>query len=146
MTNLIHDSKFIRVASSATAGTSTVTTDVVDMKGFDGCVFLALLGDIVDTSELTLTVQHGDEADGSDMADTTVTATYTADATDADDDVLAVEIFRPIKRYVRATLDRGIANATVGGVVAIQTDAKNRPTTHDDTVLDTGFGLSPASA
>lgn len=146
-TNLLKDAKILRVENAAAAGTSTLTSDVVDMLGYDGCTFIAMLGDVTDTSELELVIQHGDLSNGSDLADTTVTTSFTAGASDADNMVLAAEVVRPAKRYIAAKLVRGTANAVVDGILAIQTDAALNPTTHDaSTVLGTAFGLSPASA
>jgi len=148
MINLLKESKLTRVNNAAAAGTTTITTDVIDMAGFDGCTFLAALGDVTDTSALELVAQHGDASDGSDMADVeTATVSHTADATDADNMLLAVEVMRPQKRYVRAKLVRGTANAVVDGIFAVQTNPAEAPTTHDSsTVLGTAFALSPADA
>lgn len=144
-TNFNSNFKMSRVENSGTAGLVTLVTDVVDMDGFDGCAFVALLGNVADTSALTLTVQHGDASDGSDMADTTVAATFTADATSADNKVLSAEVFRPLKRYLRATL-AATANADVDGILAIQTDPTNAPVTQGTTVAATAFGLHPSAA
>jgi hypothetical protein len=147
MINLLKDCKLTRVENAAAAAQTAVDTDVIDMAGFDSCTFIALLGDVDNTSVLTLTVQHGDLSNGSDMASTTVSTTHTADATDADDMVLAVEIMRPIKRYVRARLTRTTADAVVDGIFAIQSNSADAPVTHDTTtILGTDFGLAPATA
>lgn len=143
MTNLTHDAQFIRAATAAAAGTSTITTSIIDLKAFDGCVFMASLGDVADTAEVALTVQHGDEADGSDMANTAVAIVFTADATSADNGLLIAEIFRPNHRYVRAVLTRGVADAALDGILAILTDPKQAPVTQGDDVLAKAFGLSP---
>jgi hypothetical protein len=145
-TNLTSDATFDRVAAAAAAGTSTITTDTVDLKEHDGVTFAVLLGDVSDTSVITATIQHGDESDDSDMADTGVTSTFTAGASDADNNVLLVEAVRPLKRYCRVTVDRATANAAIDGVLAILTDPTEAPVTQSDDVLDTGFAASPASA
>lgn len=141
--NLLKDALFTRVENAATADTTALTSDVIDMKGYDGCTFIALLGDVTDTSALELVVQQGDESDGSDAADTTVSATFTAGASDADNNVLAVEILRPSKRYVRAKLVRGTANAVVDGILAIQTDPARTPVTQSAGVIASAIGLTP---
>lgn len=147
MINLTKETKVARVLNATAAGTSTLTSSVVDMKGYDGCTFACLLGDVTDTSVLTLTVQSGAESDGSDMANVTEsTTTFTADATNADSKVLVVEVNRPLRRYVRVELVRSTANAAVDGILAIQTDPQSEPTTHDSSVVGVGFGLSPTDA
>lgn len=143
--NFLANSKVSRVEPAAAAGQTTLTSDVIDMKGYDGVTFLALLGDVANTSVLTLQAQHGDQADGSDMANLSgVAAAHTADATDADNNMLAVEVFRPTKRYVRVTLSRGTADAAVDGIIAIQSEPNEAPVTQDSSVIATDFALSPS--
>ena len=45
--------------------------------------------------------------------------------------MLAVEIARPTKRYVRVTLTRATANAAVVGIVAVQSSPAEAPVTQD---------------
>ena len=114
------------------------------MKGFDAVTFIALLGDVLDTAVLTLQAQQGDQSDGSDATNLAgVLATFTADATSADNNMLAVEIARPTKRYVRVTLARATANAAVDGIVAVQSSPAEAPVVQDASVLATDFALSP---
>ena len=142
--NFLANSKLTRVEPGAVAGTTTLTSDVIDMKGFDAVTFIALLGDVTDTSVLTLQAQQGDQSDGSDAANLAgVLATFTAGPTDADDNMLAVEVARPTKRYVRVTLARATANAVVDGIVAVQSNPAEAPITQDASVLATDFALSP---
>ena len=146
MKNFLTSHKLAVVEAAAAAGQTTLTSDVVDMKSFRNCAFLALLGDVSDTSVLTLTLQLGDESDGSDMADTELAATFTAGASDADSKLLAVECQSPAKRYVRAKLTRGTANAVLGGIIAIQSQPHTLPTTQDATVIASDFEVAPDAA
>lgn len=145
--NLLANTKITRVFDAAGAGTGTVQSGVIDMAEFDGCTFVLLLGDVTSACELELVIQMGDESNGSDAVDVEdATTTFTAGASDADDMILAVEIARPQKQYVRAKLVRAVQNAVIDGGIAIQSSPKLGPTTHDaTTVLGTAFGLSPDS-
>jgi hypothetical protein len=99
MINLVKDTKIDRVSNGAAAGTTNITSDVVDMKEFDSCMFIAELGDVTDTSELTLKIQQGDESDGSDMSDlANPSASFTAGASDADDKAIATLSDQPTGR------------------------------------------------
>lgn len=144
--NLVTDSKITRVENAAVAAQTAVDTDVLDMSGYDSVTFVALLGDVDNGSVLGLTIQHGDLANGSDQASTTAAATWTADATNADNKVLIVEAVRPIKRYVRARLTRTTANAALDGIVAIQTGPAYAPGTQGDTVIASAAAMAPATA
>ena len=146
MINLLEQTKLDRVNAAVSAGQTTVNSDVVDMLGFDSCLFAVLLGDVTDTSVVKLTIQHGDQSNGSDMADTTISTSYTAGASDADNNMLAAEINRPLKRYVRAKVERNTANAEVDGVLAQLANPDEAPTSHADDLLSDAFDYSPASA
>ena len=142
--NFLANSKLTRVEPAAAAGQTLLTSDTVDMKGFDNASFIALLGDVTDTSVLTLQAQHGDQSDGSDATNLAgVAASFTADPTNADNNMLAVEIARPTKRFLRVTLTRATANAAVDGIVAVQSNPAEAPVTQDASVLATDFALSP---
>lgn len=144
--NFLQDAVMIAVEGAATAGTSTLTTDVVDTRGFDSVMFVAHLGDVTDTAVLTLTMQMGDESNGSDAADTEVAATFTAGASDADGNLMAIETYKPRQRYVRATLARGTANAVLNGIVAYLFNAHERPSTQDASVIAHEFVSDAALA
>ena len=54
-------------------------------------------------------------------------------ADDDDNQLFACDVVRPQKRYVRAVVDRGTANATVDGIIAQQYGPKAIPTTQPAT-------------
>ena len=96
--NFIDNTKMTRVENAAVAGVTVLTSDVIDMQNFDGLTFLAALGDVLDTGVNVLQAQHSDVGDGSGMADITASVvSWTADATDADNKLMLLEIFRPTK-------------------------------------------------
>lgn len=140
------NNKLAVVEAAAAAAQTALDSDVLDMSLFDQATFIALLGDVSDGSVLTLTLFHGDVADGSDAVATTLAATFTAGASNADSKALAISVRWPLKRYCRARLTRTTANAVVGGIIAIQSEPKYAPVSHDATVIDSEFAVSPASA
>ncbi len=83
-------------------------------------------------------------ANGSDATNLAgVAASFTADPTNADNNMLAVEVARPTKRFLRVTLTRATADAAVDGIVAVQSNPAEAPVTQDTSVLATDFALSP---
>lgn len=146
MQNFLKNNVIDVVEAAAAAGQTTLDSDVVDLLGFNGVTFLALLGDVSATSVLTLKLQHGDLANGSDMADTEASCTFTAGASDADSKVMAVEGFDPTKRYARARLTRGTADAVVGGIISIRHHPKTAPVTQGATVIASDFAAPLVSA
>ena len=142
--NFIDNIKISRIEDGAVAGTTTLTSDVVDMQNFDGLVFLAALGDVLDTGVNVLQAQHSDVGDGSGMNDITASVvSFTAGASDADNKLLVLEIARPTKRFLRVTLARSVANTVLDGIFAFQSSPAESPVTQHASVLVKDFQLSP---
>ncbi|PZU87340.1 MAG: hypothetical protein DI527_18875 [Chelatococcus sp.] len=141
--SLLKNVKVTRVAASAVAGTTDVAGSILDMAGFDGVLFLALTGDVTDTSVLTLKAQQNVANQTSGMANLAGTASFTAGATSADSKVLLLDVYKPRERYVRPVLTRATANAVVDGIIAIQYDARNRPSVQDASVIASALSNDP---
>lgn len=144
--NLSKSTKLTRVANSAVAATTDVTSSVLDMSGFDGVMFFAMLGDVTSGSVLQLTVKQNTANSTSSPTPTAITGgattSVTAGASNYDNGVLMVDVFRPQNRYVFAVLSRGTQNAVVDGIIAIQYMASHRPTIQDaTTILQTAFAV-----
>jgi hypothetical protein len=138
-------SKFVKVTralNSVVAGTTSQNGSVIDMSGFEGVQFVALFGALTATQVTSLKVQQGDLSDGSDMADL-AGSLHTALADTDGNKCLVTDLFRPQKRYVRAVVTRGTANAVIDGVIAIQYSSRVEPTTNDTTVKSTKLMVSP---
>jgi hypothetical protein len=65
--------------------------------------------------------------DAGGMATLTGSATFTAGATNADNGMLALEIRRPQKRYLRAQVVIATASAITAAVIAIRTKPRKSP-------------------
>ena len=143
--NFLDECKITRVMNAVTAGTSTQSSDRVDMTGYDSVCFVALLGDVTDTSVLELKVQqntadHASSPTPTEITDDDVTATATA--TSADNKVLAMAIHNAnpaAGKWLFAQILRGTANAVIDGVIAIQYNARNTPVTQAASVLASDF-------
>jgi hypothetical protein len=116
---LLRNTKIVRHNNGAAAGTSTITPSAgVDVQGFNSAMFLVLLGTVTSTGVPSIKIQQSDDdgvADGySDLEGTAFAAT------DADDDkIIAVEILRPTKRYLKLILARTTANVVLDGIVCV---------------------------
>ena len=140
MFSLLKDCKISLVKVRQTAATTEILSDTVDMQGYDSVAFIAITGDVDNTSVLTLTVK-------SNATDTTTGGTTekagtatTATATSADTKLIIVDVLRPSLRYVFASLTRTTANAVVEGMLAIQYNAKSMPVTQGSSVLTGDLG------
>lgn len=145
--NLSKSIKITVVEATAAAGTSELVSDVLDMSGYEGVMFIALTGDVTTACDLTLTAKGNTANSVSSPTPVTQKATtlFAADGTSADSKVLVVDVYKPVMRYMFASLLRATANAVVGGIIAIQYGANNKPTTQDATVIASAFGLGVAS-
>lgn len=113
--------KITKVQDHSTAATSAVTSDAVDMAGYEGVAFLSSFGTAAaaNTVKLQQSSDNG-SADGfSDIEGTSVSSGTT------DEDVW-VEIYRPTKRYVKAVFARG-TSSTLESVWAFQYGARQEP-------------------
>lgn len=134
--NLTNSIKVTVVSPAATAAQTAIDSSILDMTGYDGVMFVALLGDVTDTSVLTLTAKGNSTNHLTVPAPVTqASATYTAGISDADSKVLMVDVRDPSLEYMFASLTRTTANAVVGGIIAIQYKAEMQPTTQDATVI-----------
>lgn len=145
--NLLRNCKITVVEAAASAAQTALTTDVLDMTGYEGVMFIALTGDVSDTSVLTLTVKANSANSTSSPTPITQKASdaFTAGATSADSKVIAVDVYKPTLRYVFAELTRTTANAVIGGIIAIQYGPNYMPTTQDASVIASAFGLGVSS-
>ena len=120
--------QIVNVMNAKVAGTTNVNGDAyVDTQGYDGVLFIAHIGTLTATQVTKL------EAQGS--TDHSTWNPFTTDAVtpamaDADSNkCLVLDIFRPMTRYVRPTVERGTANAVIDSCIAILYQADRKPVT-----------------
>lgn len=136
---LSQDVKTSRVVDSTAAGQTTINGDAVDCRDFDTVAFYALLGSVTAGGSGTVKAQHSDES-GSGFVDVGASVDYS----DSDSNgVVILEVSQPVKRYVRAVIERDVENSGVNGVIALQGKASAEPVTHDATVAGSVLALAP---
>lgn len=117
---LLNDVKVTIVKTTqATAGTA-ITTDSVDMTGFDGVLFVGALATVSGNS--VNLAQSSDDATFADLAGT-------AQIAGANGGLIAIDLFRPSDRYVRAEIDRSGTNTVTETFMAIQYRGRKNPIT-----------------
>lgn len=145
--NLTKGVKVTVVSPAAAAAQTAITSSVLDMTGYEGVMFIALTGDVTSGSVLSLLAKGNSANSTSSPAPVTqATATYTAaSASDSDSKALVVDVAKPPLRYAFASLTRTAQDAVIGGIIAIQYDAHNKPTSHDASVIASAFAVGVAS-
>lgn len=137
-----------RVMNAQAASTSdTLSGSIVDLAGWDGVLFVAILGDVTATAVATLQAQQNTANSSAGMATLAGTAAQdAAAASDQDNKLLLLDVHRPAERYVRPQLVRATANVVVDGILAIRYKGRSAPVTQGATVLDLTQLLTPAEA
>ena len=142
--NLLKNIDIERVMISYGAGTTSRNGDFVDMAGWDGVVFIALFGTIVDASVITLKAAQASDVQGSDVAELSGTAQKTASS--SSEGLLVLDVYRPEERYVRPEIEISAQNAEIDGVIAIKYKGRKAPVSLHSDVLDSEVLVSPAEA
>lgn len=126
------------------AGTTDLTSEAVDMAGFEGVRFICGFGAITAGAATSVKAQQSSDDGASDAyADLEGTAITVAD--DDDNQVTIIDVFRPRERYLKHVVDRGTQNAVVDFLIAELYGARQEPTTDDTaTVVAREVHLSPA--
>lgn len=142
MLGLLKNTKIVRHNNGAAAGTTTITPSAgIDMQGYNSCLFLVLLGALTDTTVPAIKIQQSSD-DGSTDAYSDLEGTAYAVADSDDNGVIAVEIIRPTKRYLKLILARATANAVLDGILAVVGNPSSLPITQ--TTLGNEVHVSPA--
>lgn len=127
-TTLLKNVKVTRAVAATAAGTSDVTGSTIDTAGYEGVLFLLDVGTLTATQVTSMRAQQGAASDMSDAAD--LEGSIAGPVADGDGQkYLAIDVYRPLERYVRVIVDRATANAVLNGGVAILYGARSGPIT-----------------
>lgn len=99
--NFLNKVRLVKVSDHTAAGTSAITSDIVDTAGYHGVTFFTSLSTANATN--TIKVQQNTTNQTTGMADLAGTS-VTSGTTDED---LIVEVFRPAERYLQVVVARG---------------------------------------
>lgn len=143
-THLSDNVKIVRVSNAVSAGTSAVNCTAVNMAGYDSVCFVLNVGALTATQVTALkAAQSSDNGSSDDWTD--IEGSLVGPFGDSDgNDQLILDIKKPGKQYVRATVNRATANAVIDTVIAILYNARDLPVTQDATVIDHHKLVTPA--
>jgi hypothetical protein len=116
-------------------------SDILDMSGYDGVVFIVPITDSAAGGVATLNVQSNTSNSDSGMATMTgASATVTCVVNDdVNGQLLIVDVYNPQYRYVQGNVTSSAANIAYGNMIAIKYNGKKFPITDDSTVSDVTF-------
>lgn len=119
MPEFLTDWKLTLVEAATASGSTDITSDSVDMAGFDAVLFFTTFGAITAEATTGIKVQQSSDNGGSDgFADLAGTGIVVAD--DADGQTFGIEIIRPRERYLRCVVTRADEASAVGPIYALQ--------------------------
>jgi hypothetical protein len=123
--NSIYQHNFFAVIPATAAGTSVVSgTTGVDMLGFEGCLIIAAMNTL--TAGQVTTLQALDSAtNGSFVAITNAITPAMADADSGK--LMVIDVYRPVKRWLSAQVNRATQNAVIDRVIMVQYNTKKAP-------------------
>lgn len=118
-----------QILGYSAAGTTARTTDIIDMSGFDGVVFIAEFGTVITAGTINVQVLQNSVNSTSGMTAVAGTSDYTVTASDAGKakNCIVVDVFQPTKRFLEVTITPAAQNAVITGVTAIRYNGKVKP-------------------
>jgi len=145
--NLLKNVWVGRVNDGEADATGTYYSDILDLSGYEGVMFIAKFEDVDNAAVLTLSAQQSETNAAGGMSDLSGDATHTAtDADEADDDLLVLDVYRPTERYVRAKVVVATQAAELESIIAVKYHRKKVPVTQGATVMDSDTLVSPAES
>lgn len=147
--NLLSNSQARNMIIQTTAGSSDlVGAAVLDMQGYEGVMWIAVVDVVTAGGLVTLSHMHSDSTSTTDMVSCTGTvAQTTANTTEDDDKLLVLDVYKPLKRYVSAKLDKATQTAETR-VIGIQYRNRFGPvdqSTEQYGVSDSAVYVSPTT-
>lgn len=145
---LAKQNEIAQVLGYFAAGTTKRTSTIIDMEGYDGVLFVAGLGTLIENGTLDVFVEQNTANSTSGMARLATTTAYTVTAADAlkTQSCVLVDVFRPQERYIQCNITPATQNAVILGIVAIKYRGRVKPATQPASVLKETSLNCPAEA
>ncbi len=107
------------------SGTAVRNGDEVDMKGYDGLIAIMHCATIAGSAVGDLHFETATVTGFSGGTDLLGTALAVAD--DDDNQIFAIEVYKPLERFLRAVVTKDTTNAQAESVLYIQYEGVKRP-------------------
>lgn len=132
----------ITPALAYASGTADRKGATLDMQNWDGVMIVVTLAAIEAAGTNSVRVQHSDTTTDGHFVDIKGTKIDVAD--DDDDERVVIDIYQPVKRYVRVYIDKDTVKTCAESAEYIQYRGRIAPAAHAATVT-LGQHLSPIS-
>ncbi len=131
--NLLKNVKIFSMIEDTTGTANIASTAVLDMSGYDGVMWIGFsAGNTNSTGGYNVIMHmHGDSS-GSMVGSTASTDMYASNPTTAegmiDNQVMVLDVYKPLKRYVSVTVGKDSTNDVELGCIGIQYRNHSGPT------------------
>lgn len=140
---------FTHAAGAIGAGSAiNEVSDIIDMQACNGAIFIVPIADSAAGAIASLEIEQNDINSTSGMTaleDSIATKTCVADD-DLNNKLLIVEIYRPLKGYLRARLKSTTANIAFGDLIVLKTGHKVAPVIQDASVANLVLAVGPTES
>ena len=146
--NLSKNTNIDQILGYFAAGVTKRTSTIIDMSGFEGVIFIAALGTILENGTLDVFVEQNPVNSGTGMARVAGQTVYTVTAADAlkTQSYIARDIYQPEERYLQCNITPAVANAVILGITAIRYCMRKAPSVQAANCLQAILLGSPAEA
>lgn len=134
--NIVPGSKRTRAMNAVAAGSTTQTTSIIDMQGFQSAELVLALNSLT-TGQVkgTVQAQMGNAANGSDMANLGGAVLTISDT--APNKLEVMEVLKPTNlRYLQFVITRNAQAAGIDSAVVTQYHSRKPPESDDATTVD----------
>jgi len=149
--NISKSVAFDNIITQTTAGATDLEGEkVVDVSGYEGVAFIGIMDTVTAAGELQMYAQYSNSSSTTDMVDDTGTAVGSSAATattDYTDKILVCDVYKPLKRYWSAHVDKATQNSEIR-VIALRYGKHKGPvvqSTEQFGVLDAEVFVSPTT-
>lgn len=145
--NLLKNVKVDQILGYYAAGTTKRTSDIIDMAGYDGVLFVAEFGTLIEAGTIDVYPEQNTANTTVGMAELAGTSAYTVTAAAAalTKSCILVDVYRPQERYLQCNITPASQNAVICGITAIRYAGVFRPEPHTTpTPLKATQLISPA--
>lgn len=148
--SLINNVAVDQILGYYAAGTTKRVSDIIDMAGYEGCMFIFELGTLLENGTVKAYVEGNAANATSGMAEVAGCPTITVTAAQAllAKSAIVVDIYQPTpgtNRYLQANITPAVANAVILGITAIRYNGKLKPELNAS-LLNKTVLVSPAAA
>jgi hypothetical protein len=134
----------VKKALAYASGTADRTGAIIDMSGYDGILMIVNVIAVGTGATYSIKAQEDDAVGGGTMADLIGTGIVIADSDD--DQVFYIDIYKPLKRYIRLYVDKDASNTCSEAASYILYGAHVAPTAGNVTDEVTGeLHISPVA-